>query len=274
MNNLVQLVVGPLAGPECRRAVGRRWLPLVRTLAGLPAAAVVAFAVWAWWFYSQIVPGFKPSELLIGALVTTEGILIAIALVLSPALVSGALTKEKTQGMLDLLLGTSVSSYEIVVGRFAGALSTVAMFLLAGLPGLIFMAGLCGLGWWQLAWLVALPPAVAFGAGGLGIALSAAAHRGRDALMAADVLILMLLMSPLIGAFLSPASPWRLFAFHRQRHISHGRRAGNLAGHRIGDGHNKRNVSPALLYRFSGQMIDHGMHRDNNIRHFILDELA
>ena len=212
MDGLVELMVGPLAGPECRRAVSRRWLVVVRTLASLPVVGVVVVATWSWWFYMQLIPGFLPGELLRGSLLAVEGILVTVALVLSPALVAGTLAGEKARGTMELLLTSCVSTREIVVGRLVGRLSIVAVLLAGSLPGLVFLAALCGQGLWTMVWLVSLPVAVAFGAGGMGIGLSAESQRGRDALMATYVLILMLLLAPLLGMYFAPSTRWDLFA--------------------------------------------------------------
>ena len=54
--NLLMAVFGPLAGPECRRALARGWLIVVRTLVASTLAALVLFIVWIWWFSVQIEP--------------------------------------------------------------------------------------------------------------------------------------------------------------------------------------------------------------------------
>ncbi len=53
--NLATILLGPLAGPECRRALARGWLIVVRTLVGLLPAAIVVFLIWIWWF-AQVNP--------------------------------------------------------------------------------------------------------------------------------------------------------------------------------------------------------------------------
>ena len=54
--NLAGLLVGPLAGPECRRAVARGWLILVRGLAAVAVFGVVVLALWVWWINQQLDP--------------------------------------------------------------------------------------------------------------------------------------------------------------------------------------------------------------------------
>ena len=47
--NAATLVFGHLAGPECRRALARGWLIVVRTAVAAVLAAVVAIALYTWW---------------------------------------------------------------------------------------------------------------------------------------------------------------------------------------------------------------------------------
>ncbi len=47
--NVATLVLGHLAGPECRRALGRGWLIVVRGAVGVVLAVCVLFLVWIWW---------------------------------------------------------------------------------------------------------------------------------------------------------------------------------------------------------------------------------
>ena len=46
MLNLADWIFGPLAGPECRRSLGRGWVILVRTLAGFVLTGVAFLACW------------------------------------------------------------------------------------------------------------------------------------------------------------------------------------------------------------------------------------
>src|SRR3989442_1436112 len=99
---LVEVVLGPLAGPECRRALGRSWVRIGQVLAGLPGLVVALCVLWFWWFQRQFDAGYLPGGLLLGGVAVLEGIMLVVALVMSPALVAGTLAGEKARGVLPL----------------------------------------------------------------------------------------------------------------------------------------------------------------------------
>lgn len=213
MNDVGEALFGPLATLECRRALGRRWVFVVRSLAAIPPALAILGVIWFWWFRQQFTLGTSPSSTstrmvmdswLAGAvnsgLIAVEGMLITLALLIAPALLAGVVAGEKVRSTLALLLTAQVSSREIVLGRLAGRLSMVGAFVAAGVPALAFFAGLRGLGPLALATLAALPAAVAFGGGGVTMAASAMSRRGRDALLLVYFLDLMLLLAPIWGS--------------------------------------------------------------------------
>jgi ABC-type Na+ efflux pump permease subunit len=202
--NLATVLLGPLVVPECRRSVGRGWLILVRALAALMAAGMVLTVLWLWWFNRQLDAAYSPFGVLRGGLMALEGMGVTVALVLGPAVLAGSLAGEKQRGTLGLLLTTAVSAREIVAGRLVGKLSQVAMILLTGLPAVVLLAVLAGFRPPVLALLLALPAAVAFGGGGIAVAASALARRGRDALLVVYLLILLALLGPLLGGSLGP----------------------------------------------------------------------
>ena len=204
--NLLTALVGPLAGPECRRALGRGWLILVRTAAGLAVGTVALTALWYWWISQGIDAGHRPYEELRVALGVIEVMLLTVALVLGPAVLAGSLAGEKERGVLALLLTTRVRSREVVAGRLAGKLAQVGMILLAGLPALVLVGALAGLGPSTLFVTALLPSAVAVGGGGIAAVASTVSRRGRDALLAVYLVDLFLMLTPLIGGF--GASPW------------------------------------------------------------------
>ena len=195
--NTWTLLVGPLAGPECRRALGRGWVILVRALAGVAVFLVTALALWSWWINNQFTPGYQPYwELRLG-LTFIAGALLTIALVLGPALIAGSLAGEKERGALALLLTTRVNSREIVAGRLAGKLSQLAMVVGAGIPALVFTAALAGVGPMTILVFLTLPAAVGFGGGGLAALASVLSRRGRDALLTVYLVDLFLMLTPL-----------------------------------------------------------------------------
>ena len=145
VNGFVDFALGPLAGPECRRSLGRRWVRIGQVLAAVPGVVVALFVLWFWWFSNQFNPGYLPRGTLLGGVLALDGMMLVVALVMSPAVVAGTLAGEKARGVLPLLLASSVSTREIVTGRLAGRLSVVALFLLASLPAMCLLAGLSAL---------------------------------------------------------------------------------------------------------------------------------
>lgn len=183
MTRLAESLLSPLAWPEVRRASARGWLIWVRLIAGAVAGGIVVICLWFWWISTQFDPEHRPSYEIWSALTVTEVLALICVLVMAPAVLAGTMAGEKQKGTLGLLLTTRVTSREIVVGRWLGRLTQVVMIVLAGLPTLVLLGGLNGFGFVSLFALMALPLAVALGAGGLSMACSVTARRGRDALM-------------------------------------------------------------------------------------------
>jgi ABC-type transport system involved in multi-copper enzyme maturation permease subunit len=179
---------------------------LVRGFANLPPAAVILVVAWICWFIPQVMPGFSTDAALRWGLFIVEGMLITTALVLTPAMLAGTLAGEKVRATLPLLLACQVSPREIVLGRLTGRLCVIGVLMLAALPALAAFLGLRGSSLTSLGLLVVLPAAVAFGGGGMALAASAIARRGRDALLAVYLLDLLLLLAPFFGAGLSAAA--------------------------------------------------------------------
>lgn len=200
MNSLLSLVVGPLAGPECRRAAARGWPMVLRLIFGTVAGLVVLTLAWLTWVNFQsggpAGDGVDPPS----GLAAVERIAAVVALVLCPAVLAGAIAGEKERGSLGLLLTTRLNSFEIASGRLWGKLSPVAMTFLAGLPALAWFACLSSVPPAVAATLLALPAAVALGAGGLALGLSAVLRRGRDVLMLMYLLVLLALLGPVFAA--------------------------------------------------------------------------
>jgi ABC-type transport system involved in multi-copper enzyme maturation permease subunit len=203
--NPATLLLGPLAGCECRRAIARGWLILARTLAAAAILTVALFVFWSWWLLRQADPFHFPYQELRYGLVTVEGLLVTAALAITPALTAGALAGEKERGALGLLLTTRVSPREIVAGRLAGKLAQVGMILLAMAPAVILIAAIAGFHPVLQATMLALPAATAIGCAGLAAGVSASTRRARDAMMTTYLLVLIALISGVISFFVPPA---------------------------------------------------------------------
>lgn len=198
--NLAATLLGPLAGQECRRGVARGWLILVRTLAAVGILGVALVVFWIAWAFQRLNPTFQPFDVFRRGLLIVEGMMLTVALVLTPAVLAGSLAGEKERGALGLLLTTHVTSREIVAGRLVGKLTQVAMTLLAGVPAVVLLAALAGMNLDVMTTLMVLPTAVAFGGGGIAAAVSAISRRGRDALMSVYFIDLVFLLAPLLAA--------------------------------------------------------------------------
>jgi ABC-type transport system involved in multi-copper enzyme maturation permease subunit len=195
-----EAMFGPLIVPECRRSAGRSWVILVRCLTALGAALVVLGVLWWWWFSVKFDPAYRPKGELHFGLAAVEGMAVAIALVITPAVLAGSLAGEKERGTLGLLLTTRVNSWQIVNGRLGGKLAQVGMLLLAGVPLGFLLAELADLPMLAMLGLACLPLALAFGVGGASLAASALLRRGRDALLAVYLAVFLGIPLILMGA--------------------------------------------------------------------------
>jgi ABC-type transport system involved in multi-copper enzyme maturation permease subunit len=205
--NAILAVVGPLAGPECRRALGRGWVIVVRSLVASAVGLVVLAMTWIWWLSARLDPWYSPSIELRTALAAGSMFVLTIAVVMAPAVLAGSLAGERERGILQHLLITAVSPREIVLGRLAGKLSQVGMVLLAALPALVILAALMGLDFTRIAALVLLLSGVLAGGGGMALGASVMARRGRDALLGAYLMIVLLLMAPMVERWVRTSGP-------------------------------------------------------------------
>lgn len=65
--------------------------------------------------------------------------LIALVTLISPALTADVITQERTQGTLEMLIGTSLRPRDILVGKLLGAVSVMLLLISPSLP----LFGLC-----------------------------------------------------------------------------------------------------------------------------------
>ncbi len=191
--NAAMLIFGPLAGPECRRALARGWLIIVRTLVAMLPATVVIGLLWLWWLIASSSDEFDLNESIVSCLAASFMILLTIAIVQSPALLAGSLAGERERGVLQLLLTTAATARDVVVGRFLGKLSQVTMILLAGLPLIALLSAWGGFGLLRMTLGIVLTLAAAFGGGGMAVGASVLSRRGRDALLSVYIVIACLL---------------------------------------------------------------------------------
>ncbi len=136
-------LIGPLAGWELRR-LARRGLAL-RVWVSLLYLLVLVFVVFAaFWFYPRSI---GESFLALLHLTPTEGdrfadrfalVLLEVQLVaiiaLTPALAASAVAEEKDRHTLPLLLTTSLTDREIVLGKAAGRIAFMIVAITASVP--------------------------------------------------------------------------------------------------------------------------------------------
>lgn len=209
MVNVATMLVGPLVGPECRRAAARGWIILVRSLAALALGIAALAPIWWWWLSRQTDPFYQPEFATRGGLLALEIMALIIALILTPAVLAGSLAGEKERGSLPLLLTTRITAGEIVAGRMIGKLSQVVLILMACVPFLLLFASLSGLGLFGQATLLLLPLAVAWGTAGIASVASVVSKRGRNALISVYFFLVALF---LLGNLLSETGLGRSMA--------------------------------------------------------------
>jgi ABC-type transport system involved in multi-copper enzyme maturation permease subunit len=204
------VLLGPLVVPECRRAGARGWLILARCLAGGLLALVVISLLYIWWFSVEFDPFFDLTGYVRYALGAAAIVLATVAVLMVPAVLAGSLAGERERGVLQLLLTTAATPREIVLGRLVGKLSQVGMVMLAGVPLIALLAAWSGLSFAALVTIVLLLFSVAIGEGGMSVLASIVSRRGRDALFAVYVCVLMLYLSPFLDRVGLPPSvvPW------------------------------------------------------------------
>ncbi|QDV34126.1 ABC transporter permease [Tautonia plasticadhaerens] len=205
--HLASIALGPLVGPECRRASRRGWLFAARTASALLGSAAPLVVLWWWWinWNEAADPDFSPFGPLRGALAVLVGLGAAIGLVLGPAVLAGSLSGEQERGSMGLLLTTRVNAFEVVAGRLSGRFSQVAMILLATAPLMLLLAFLSAIGPASLLTMLLYGPALALGACGLTAGVAVACRRGRDALLGSYAIGLGLIVA---GSLLPGWTAW------------------------------------------------------------------
>jgi ABC-type transport system involved in multi-copper enzyme maturation permease subunit len=126
---------------------------------------------------------------LFGGLLMVETLLV---LVLAPAFTSGAISLEREKQTLDLLVATPLSTLGMVVGKLLSALTYVFLLIVASIPlaSVVFAFG--GVGPEDLVRGYIVLFALAFGAGAIGLFISALVRRTQTATVVTFVTVLAL----------------------------------------------------------------------------------
>ena len=203
---MIEWLFGPLVELETRRALARPWLIWMRVLAALPAVFVTLMIVWIIWIQRHFEADISPGPVVRVGFCMLELMIVTGALVIGPALVSSTLAGAKNRGMVTLLLAGNVSAKDVVWARLSGGLTLAVVLMVGSLPPIFACCAWCGLSLGASLLALLLPLAALLGAGGLALALSAVAHRGRDALLTSYVLFLLLMLGlPILTNFLPDA---------------------------------------------------------------------
>lgn len=225
--------LGPLAGPECRRALRAAWLTWARVLAAVPALLWLNATCWIWWLGGELDVAYRPINLLSLGLLVSATLWLLMVLAFLPALTCGAFSGSQSRAAGEVLLAAPVSAFQIVVARLAGRLCQAACLTAATLPVILFFGGACGVSWWRCLAFALLLASVAWGCGGLTLGLAVSTWRARDALLGVSLLLAATVLGhrflgewapPAVGAWLVALDP-----FSSLSPLFHGGRAGGTA---------------------------------------------
>ena len=120
-------------------------------------------------------------------------------LVLTPALVAGAVAEEKERKTIEYLLVTDLRDQEIVLGKLAARMLHLSVLIAVGWPVLALLMLLGGVAMESVLAMFAITASTAFVVAALSIWSSVQARRGRDAVMRVFVIGLALLILPPIA---------------------------------------------------------------------------
>ncbi|MBL8793674.1 MAG: ABC transporter permease subunit [Planctomycetia bacterium] len=140
-------MLGPLFYYDLLGLLRRPRFIAVRCLYAL-ALLIALFCLYASWFglgsFGEPLSPSREAAFATDFFFTFLAVQLAAVLVLTPAYTSVAIAEEREAGRLDFLLTSELSNREIVLGKFAARLGSVALILLTGLPILALMQFLGG----------------------------------------------------------------------------------------------------------------------------------
>src|SRR6266849_8345681 len=168
-------MVGPVYSLELHHALRRGWLHLGRWMYGgwLLLEALVFFIA----FLVQTFSISRDSSLYRETLVEWVHALLflviaqhfVVLLLAAPTLAAGSVTDEKMRGALAHLLGTSLTSWEIIRGKWLGQIAHLLILAATALPLFCVLTVLAGWGPWPAVAVVltTIPEVGALTAAGL-----------------------------------------------------------------------------------------------------------
>jgi ABC-type transport system involved in multi-copper enzyme maturation permease subunit len=114
---------------------------------------------------------------------------LAFLVLVTPAVVAGALGHEKERGTLEGLFGTELRPAEIVFGKLIGRLAVLGQLLLQGLPLYLLMGGFSGLSLGRLLLGLVHSGLLAFAMAGATMLSSVWTRQTRDAILACYAMV-------------------------------------------------------------------------------------
>jgi ABC-type transport system involved in multi-copper enzyme maturation permease subunit len=116
----------------------------------------------------------------IGAFIIQQFVFVVL---MTPAFTAGAITDEKSRGTLDHLLTAGLTSWEIILGKWAGRAVQVAVLALAGGPLICFVGVLGDLDWITFLALAAASMIPLLGLAAVSLLASVWCKQTRDAVL-------------------------------------------------------------------------------------------
>ena len=200
--------MGTIVWRELLVSARRKEVASLRVFGACLAAAIVAGCVvaWDWWLWDRtsITGKAQMAVVAFGCIVTVHAL---ITLGLVPSQVGPGIALEREKKTLDALLGTRLSSFEIVLGKLVAGLARFANPLMGGLPVVVLLVPFGGVDprWVVLALAGISTTALLIGA--LSIAFSVESRAVRFSMASTVVVMVIWLDVPMIVSMLPAAWP-------------------------------------------------------------------
>jgi ABC-type transport system involved in multi-copper enzyme maturation permease subunit len=206
--------LGPVAEWELVALARRKRYFVVRTAYGLVLFAFFCGAMsgYPWLPAASVIPLRLLRQIVGGFFVSIVGAQALGVLVLTPALVAGVIADEKARGNLPLLLTTSVSGLEIVVGKLAVRLSHLIVLLTVSLPVFCLLSLMGGLDPVSVLLSYAATFTSCFLLAAIAMAASTFIERPDRAIMSTYALVGFWLALPFLAAHFQPAPSSAFFS--------------------------------------------------------------
>ncbi|MTI49658.1 ABC transporter permease [Sporosalibacterium faouarense] len=160
-------------------------------------------------FSSTYYSGFRP-----GALRETYFVLIIFQMILIllivPATTASSISGERERQTLDLLVGTRLSSFSIIIGKLMASLAQIILFLVVSIPilSILFLFG--GFSFGDMILLFVFYIITAFFFGSIGVFISAYFKKTTTTTIISYIITLTLTLGTLIGTIM-----WRAYYLAR-----------------------------------------------------------